>query len=332
GPGSATFIARTARRVYIGNLPRDVTEADVLAHVNREMVRNGMEPSALTAAFGGDRSFAFVEFKEVADAAKMLTFDNQWTYSGQVLRMKRPRDYMPQLAGEDGPPNPYGPQNPHKLFIGGIPRHLTIEQVRELIEAFGPLRSFHLIMDLEKNESKGYAFAEFENDLNADVAIEGLHGMEIGDRKLAVQRATIGSKREPFGAAAFAGGAADLPSGGAVGGTSGAAPGGLFGSTIPFAGTEGNPSRVLLLLNLAYAEELSYQHDYDEFIADVRDECSKFGQVLQVVVPRLQSTSLPPVVQAFVVFGDATQCANAMRNLAGRSYHGRTAIAAYFPE
>jgi splicing factor U2AF 65 kDa subunit len=51
--------------------------------------------------------------------------------------------------------------SPYKLFIGGLPNHLSSEQVKELLSAFGQLKAFNLVMDTNTGFSKGYAFCEY---------------------------------------------------------------------------------------------------------------------------------------------------------------------------
>jgi hypothetical protein len=48
----------------------------------------------------------------------------------------------------------------------------------------------------------------------------------------------------------------------------------------------GTPTKVLLLLNMVQESELSNDEEFADIIADVRDECSKHGQVIRVVIPR----------------------------------------------
>jgi RNA recognition motif-containing protein len=38
-------------------------------------------------------------------------------------------------------------EGPGKVFVGGLPYHLTEDEIKELLSAFGPLRSFHLVKD-----------------------------------------------------------------------------------------------------------------------------------------------------------------------------------------
>lgn len=78
----------------------------------------------------------------------------------------------------------------NKIFIGAIPVFLNEDQVMELLKAFGDLKSFNLIKDSATGISKGFAFCEYVDQEVSDVACQGLNGMEIGDKKLIVQRAS----------------------------------------------------------------------------------------------------------------------------------------------
>lgn len=63
-------------------------------------------------------------------------------------------------------------------------------QVRELLSAFGPLKSFHLVRDPGSPTSKGYGFCEYLDARVTAMACEGLHGMQLGDKTLTVRPAT----------------------------------------------------------------------------------------------------------------------------------------------
>jgi splicing factor U2AF subunit len=106
--------------------------------------------------------------------------------------LKQPKDYVgidPALG--DGEQS----ESPHKLFIGGLPTHLNEEQVQELLKSFGELKSFNLVKETIDGElvSKGFAFCEYVDAENVtDLAIQGLHNFQLGDKALVVQRADNG--------------------------------------------------------------------------------------------------------------------------------------------
>ena len=63
--------------------------------------------------------------------------------------------------------------------------------------SFGPLKAFNLVKDAATGLSKGYAFCEYNDATVTDAAIQGLHGMQLGDKKLIVQLASVGAKNMP---------------------------------------------------------------------------------------------------------------------------------------
>lgn len=68
--------------------------------------------------------------------------------------------------------------------------------------SFGQLRAFNLVKDSATGLSKGYAFCEYVDVSMTDQAIAGLNGMQLGDKKLIVQRASVGAKNPMIGAQA----------------------------------------------------------------------------------------------------------------------------------
>lgn len=63
--------------------------------------------------------------------------------------------------------------------------------------SFGPLKAFNLVKDGATGLSKGYAFCEYVDPNVAQPAIQGLNGMQLGDKKLIVQLASVGAKNMP---------------------------------------------------------------------------------------------------------------------------------------
>jgi splicing factor U2AF subunit len=66
---------------------------------------------------------------------------------------------------------------------------------------------------------------------------------------------------------------------------------------------------------------------------DVLDECSKFGKVLDVKIPRpAGARTSPGVGKIYVKFETAEAAQKALAALAGRKYADRTVVVTYFSE
>jgi hypothetical protein len=148
-----------------------------------------------------EKSFAFVELQTIELTTACCKLDGM-SYAGNPLRIRRPNDYQPdRVPAELGPIPTISlsalgvvsttvPDGPNKIFVGGIPHELGEEEIKELLTAFGPLRAFHLVKEPGSNVSKGYAFCEYADPKNTNIAIMGLHNLAVCDKTLTVKPAS----------------------------------------------------------------------------------------------------------------------------------------------
>ncbi|KAL7456799.1 hypothetical protein ACHAWC_008266 [Mediolabrus comicus] len=225
---------RHARRLYIGNIP-DIHETDV-HNFFRDAIRsaividpNNPNPShqkqyiendpIISVYINRERRFAFLEFKTMEITTACLDLDGINVMGHGKVTIKRPNDYNAALAP---PMNPSTlpildtaklgivrstvPDGPNKIFIGGLPYHLTEPQVLELLGAFGAVKAFHLVKsDPTALTSKGYCFVEYADPNLTQVACMGLNGMDMGGGKqLSCRMAIQGHSADNSGMGAVA--------------------------------------------------------------------------------------------------------------------------------
>ncbi|KAL7470108.1 hypothetical protein ACHAXS_011699 [Conticribra weissflogii] len=228
---------RHARRLYVGNIP-DLSE-DQVHDFFRDAIRTSIaidpasNPNAashrsqyvendpiLSVYINRDRRFAFLEFKTMEICTACLAFDGIDILGRGKVKIKRPNDYNPALApatnaaalphldiSKLGIVSPSVPDGPNKIFIGGLPYHLTEAQVLELLQAFGMVKAFHLVKtDPTAVTSKGYCFVEYSDPSITQIAVMGLNGMEMGEGKQLSAR-IASSKDDPTGGVVGAPGA-----------------------------------------------------------------------------------------------------------------------------
>jgi RNA recognition motif-containing protein len=70
-----------------------------------------------------------------------------------------------------------------KLYVGNLNYAVTNEQLEELFEAYGDVRSVNII------EGKGFGFVELSSSEEAEKAKEALNGSEFEGRTLKVDEA-----------------------------------------------------------------------------------------------------------------------------------------------
>ncbi|PNY25743.1 Splicing factor U2AF 50 kDa subunit, partial [Tolypocladium capitatum] len=325
--------SRQSKRLIVSNFMPGTAEDGLMSFFNLQM--NGMnvieanDPCVL-CQLSSDRSFAVLEFRGASDATVGLALDGITMEADDVVNgsanpdgagliIRRPKDYvMPAVPDEVVAHDPnvvsnYVPDTLHKLSISNIPDYLTEEQVMELLAAFGKPKAFIMVKDRSTEESRGIAFVEYNEPAKANAAaLNTLNGMDVGGRKLKVAKASSGSTQVAnfdVGITAISGLASQ-------------------------SATESEKGRVVQLLNMVTAEELMDNDEYDEICEDVREECSKFGAVAELKVPRPSGGSRQSagVGKIFVKFDTTESAHKALTALAGRKFADRTVVTTYFPE
>ncbi|MDD5195646.1 MAG: RNA-binding protein [Candidatus Omnitrophica bacterium] len=77
-----------------------------------------------------------------------------------------------------------------KLYVGNLEFGVTEEELRKSIEEKGiTVKEVKIISDKFTGKSKGFGFAEFETEEQAQQAIEALDGKELNGRTLRVSKA-----------------------------------------------------------------------------------------------------------------------------------------------
>lgn len=174
--------------------------------------------------------------------------------------------------------------------------------------SFGQLRAFNLVKDSATGLSKGYAFCEYVDTSITDQAIAGLNGMQLGDKKLIVQRASVGAKNSQMNAPVQV----QVPG-------------------LNLTGGAGPPTEVLCLMNMVIPEELRDEEEYEDILEDIKEECNKYGVVKSVEIPRpIEGVEVPGCGKVFVEFNSVIDCQKAQQNLTGRKFNNRVVVTSYF--
>ncbi|KAJ9661411.1 hypothetical protein H2198_001979 [Neophaeococcomyces mojaviensis] len=326
--------ARQSKRLFLYNIPATATDESIInwfnLHLNGLNVTKSTDPCA-QSNLASDRSFALVEFKTPEDATVALSLDGE-TMEEHVaeangnaadgvkgLDIKRPKDYIvpspdPEAynaLGKDGMSTEV-PDSENKVCVSNLPTFLNEDQATELVESFGKLRAFTMVKDNGTEDSRGICFFEYADASSTAIAVEGLNGMDIAEHKLKASPASIGYKQ-----------ASDMEMG--------------VNAMSMFAGAQSNDfdeGRVLQLLNMVTPEELIDNDEYEEICEDITEECSKYGQILDMKIPRPAGGSRQSagVGKIYIKYADAAAAKKALQALAGRKFADRTVVTTYFDE
>lgn len=76
------------------------------------------------------------------------------------------------------------PPQGSEIFIGGLPRDVTDEDLRDLCESFGEVYEIRLVKDKDRKENKGFAFIVFTTEEAAQKAVEDIQDKDYKGKTL----------------------------------------------------------------------------------------------------------------------------------------------------
>lgn len=108
-----------------------------------------------------------------------------------------------------------------RLYVGNLGYSVTSEDLQELFEQHGRVKSAQVLSDRETGRSRGFGFVEMDDDDEADGAIQNLDGNDHQGRRLTVNEArprTPGGGGGGGGRGGYGGGGGGSREGGGYGG------------------------------------------------------------------------------------------------------------------
>jgi RNA recognition motif-containing protein len=73
------------------------------------------------------------------------------------------------------------------LFVGNLASNRTPDDLRRVFQTYGPVEGVEIMTDPETRYSRGFAFVEMTNDLEAKKAISHLSGVILWGKPIRVE-------------------------------------------------------------------------------------------------------------------------------------------------
>ncbi len=84
-----------------------------------------------------------------------------------------------------------------KIYVGNLSKLTTAEDLKTLFSKHGKVQDAYLVMDTEKNESRGFGFVFMTEELEGKACIRQLHGTIFGNSKIKVTESLPKKKKKP---------------------------------------------------------------------------------------------------------------------------------------
>ena len=108
----------------------------------------------------------------------------------------------------------------NKLYVGNLPYSYRDSDMEQAFSQFGTVSSAKVMMERDTGRSKGFGFVEMGSEAEAQAAIQGMNGQQVGGRGLVVNEARPMEPRPPR-SGGFGGGGGGGYGGGGGGGYGG---------------------------------------------------------------------------------------------------------------
>jgi cold-inducible RNA-binding protein len=84
-----------------------------------------------------------------------------------------------------------------EIYVGNLSWSTSDQELTDAFGAYGNVEKASIISDRDSGRSKGFGFVTMNDDDEANKAIEGLNGTEMGGRDLKVNEARPREERPP---------------------------------------------------------------------------------------------------------------------------------------
>jgi RNA recognition motif-containing protein len=85
----------------------------------------------------------------------------------------------------------------NKLYVGNLSYSVRDDDLQQQFSSYGHVQSAKVMMERDTGRSKGFGFVEMSNSQEAEAAIRGMHGQNMGGRDLTVNIARPMEARPP---------------------------------------------------------------------------------------------------------------------------------------
>jgi len=85
------------------------------------------------------------------------------------------------------------------IYVGNLDYNITEDELRGAFETYGQVDNVTIMRDRDTGQPRGFGFVEMANDEEAEKAIAGTNGTQLGARNINVNEARPKTERGGFG-------------------------------------------------------------------------------------------------------------------------------------
>ncbi|KAJ3693163.1 hypothetical protein LUZ60_008643 [Juncus effusus] len=183
-------IAEAKRRLYVGNIPRDVTNAQL----EKIFAEHGAVEKAevmYDKYSGRSRRFGFVTMTTITDVNSAIEKLNETEIGGRKIKVNvtekplQPVDLTLIQAEDSG-----FVDSPYKVYVGNLAKTVTTEMLKKFFSEKGKVLGAKVSMVPGSSKSSGFGFVTFSSEEEVQTAIESFNNELLEGQKIRVNKAS----------------------------------------------------------------------------------------------------------------------------------------------
>ncbi|KAL8654987.1 MAG: hypothetical protein Q9226_003223 [Calogaya cf. arnoldii] len=157
----------SSTRLYLGNLPRDVTKEDIQTHFK--------EAPGTIAEVKLMNGFGFIEYEDAVDARDVVPNGSDLNGSRLTVQFARGARQRNEFAGPPERPHPRPRRTAHRMQITGLPGETSWQDLKDFARRSG----LDVVYSEVGRDRDGKGFVEFETAADLKVAVDKLDNSEF---------------------------------------------------------------------------------------------------------------------------------------------------------
>ncbi|KAM5552511.1 small ribosomal subunit protein cS22 [Rosa sericea] len=181
--------SKAARRVYIGNIPRTVDNAELSKIVEEHGAVEKAEVM-YDKYSGRSRRFAFVTAKTVEDANTIVEKLNGTEVGGREIKVNITEKPLlqPDLSLVQAEESQFV-DSPHKVYVGNLGKGVTTETLQKLFSEKAKVLSAKVSRVPGTSKSSGFGFVSFSSEEDVEAAISSFNNTLFEGQRIRVNKA-----------------------------------------------------------------------------------------------------------------------------------------------
>ena len=170
--------------LYVSNLPKEnFFDLDFYKFFTSRGFRVKSAKIVIDSKTNKSRGYGYLQFTDKEEAQRCLDKLNNQVLNGQALRIVHSVNEVK-----------FDPDA--NLLVKNIDKEITQQEIFDLFKIHGSVESCKLETYPNSKESRGYAYVQFSQKIDAEKAIEALNGLDLKGKKLEVSRLNKENKKD----------------------------------------------------------------------------------------------------------------------------------------